>query len=363
MSLDSEALPPRKCASGVPAWVLTFADLMSLLLAFFVLLFSFSEMDVQKYKQVAGSMADAFGVQREVKVRDPPKGINIIATEFSAGVPRDKAVNELNQITSDDFRQYLKLPDPLDEGSDAVEVDQNRIVANVEPAAASAEAAESFTDALEKEKDRLVLALAEEIREGYVEIEIKDRDIIVRIQERGSFASGSNRLFDPFRDVLGKMARTIGSAPGAVVVAGHTDSRPIHTEQFRSNWELSASRAVTVVHALMQHGSIPENRFLVQGFADTRPIDSNDTLEGRAHNRRVEVELHYDESLIGLPEKPAQSPALPESELYNKQEPARRQPGQRPAPAPLSWAEQYSLESRQVTTPVSPPPVPDDLPG
>lgn len=282
--------------------MLTFADLMSLLLAFFVLLFSFSEMDSQKYKQVAGSMADAFGVQREVQVKDPPKGINIIATEFSAGVPQDKSVDEMKQITSDDFRQYLKIPELTDDSSTAVEVDQNRVVQSTEPSS-------EFTDALETEKSRLVLALEEEIREGYVEIEIKDRDIIIRIQERGSFATGSNQLLDPFMDVLGKMAHTIGAAPWSVVVAGHTDSRPIHTGQFRSNWELSASRAVTVVHILMQEGSVPKDRFLVEGYGDIKPIDTNDTPDGRARNRRVEVALHYDESLAGKVNAPAVVPA------------------------------------------------------
>jgi chemotaxis protein MotB len=338
MSCESEAAPPHKCPAGIPAWVLTFADLMSLLLAFFVLLFSFSEMDSQKYKQVAGSMADAFGVQREVRVKDPPKGINIIATEFSAGVPQEKSVNEMKQITTDDFRQYLKIPKLTDGKESAAQVNPNQIVKQVKPSG-------EFTDALQQEKNRLETALQDEIRDGYIEIEIKDRNIIIRIQERGSFASGSNRLFDPFRDMLGKMAQTIGSAPGSVVVAGHSDSMPIHNDLFRSNWDLSASRAVTVVHVLMQEGSIPENRFMVEGFGDTRPLDSNETPEGRAHNRRVEVELHYDESLVKTLKLPEKVTRLPENELFlqtpvqasaaqSTQHPSRR----------LSWADEYSLE-------------------
>ncbi|MCV6605027.1 MAG: type VI secretion system protein TssL, partial [Porticoccaceae bacterium] len=75
--------------AGLPAWLATFADLMSLLMCFFVLLLSFSEMDVQKYKQVAGSMKDAFGVQNEINVKDIPKGTSIIAREFSPARPDD----------------------------------------------------------------------------------------------------------------------------------------------------------------------------------------------------------------------------------------------------------------------------------
>ena len=139
MSCDCEDSPPKQsCRAGIPPWVLTFADLMSLLLAFFVLLFSFSEMDSAKYKQVAGSMKDAFGIQQEVKVKDPPKGINIIAQEFSAGTPDSKTVrNELRQHTTDDFRQYLQLPSPG-----------------------------VIRKTLEEEKKRLQAALASEIDDG-----------------------------------------------------------------------------------------------------------------------------------------------------------------------------------------------------
>ena len=80
MSADCEC-EEVKCPEGIPAWVMTFADLMSLLLAFFVLLFSFSEIDKQAYKQMAGSMKDAFGVQREIKAKEPPRGNNIIAVK------------------------------------------------------------------------------------------------------------------------------------------------------------------------------------------------------------------------------------------------------------------------------------------
>jgi chemotaxis protein MotB len=249
--------------------VLTFADLMSLLLAFFVLLFSFSEMDQQKYKQVAGSMRDAFGIQREINVKDPPKGINIIAQEFSAAKPDESTpLNEMRQVTTDDFRQYLEIPEPSKE----------------------------FEEALKGEKERIQLALADEIEEGFVEVDIIDETIVIRILESGSFASASAKLIEPFKTLLKKMAKTIGSNPGSVVVAGHTDSKPISNTYYRSNWELSASRAVTVVHELMREGGIPQDRFRVEGYGEIMPVDTNDTPEGRARNRRVEVTLLYDDS-------------------------------------------------------------------
>jgi chemotaxis protein MotB len=262
-----DSKPKQKCPAGIPAWVLTFADLMSLLLAFFVLLFSFSEMDKAKYKQVAGSMKEAFGVQQEVKVKEPPKGLNIIAQEFSAGTPDPKTVrNEVRQHTTDDFRQYMQLPD-----------------INI------------IRETLDDEKERLESALAKEIDDGYVEVDIIDETIVIRILESGSFASGSTELIESFKSFMGKMARTIGDNPGGVLVAGHTDSVPISTGKYRSNWELSASRAVSVLHELMQQGSIPPGRFHLEGYGDTRPVDTNSTSHGRARNRRVEVTLLYDD--------------------------------------------------------------------
>ena len=100
-------------------WVMTFADLMSLLLAFFVLLFSFSEMDAQKYKQVAGSMKEAFGVQRQVKVKDPPKGVNVIAREFTPGRTEPTPLNQVKQSTIDDFHPYPVLGERYTEIPDA----------------------------------------------------------------------------------------------------------------------------------------------------------------------------------------------------------------------------------------------------
>ena len=97
---------------GAPMWMATFADLMSLLMCFFVLLLSFSEMDVQKYKQIAGSMKSAFGVQQQVKVEDIPKGTSIIAQEFSPGKPDPSPVDTIQQVTADTTRPSLEVGTP-----------------------------------------------------------------------------------------------------------------------------------------------------------------------------------------------------------------------------------------------------------
>jgi chemotaxis protein MotB len=95
----AEVAPEKKESAGVPAWVMTFADLMTLLMCFFVLLLAFSEMDIAKFKQLSGSMKDAFGVQAEVEVRTIPKGTSVIAQEFSPGKPEQTPMNEVRQFT------------------------------------------------------------------------------------------------------------------------------------------------------------------------------------------------------------------------------------------------------------------------
>ncbi len=267
----SEDCEPTKCPEGIPAWVMTFADLMSLLLAFFVLLFSFSEMDAQKYKQVAGSMSDAFGVQRQVKVKDPPKGINIIAREFSPGTAQTTPLNQVRQSTADDTQQFPVLGSNHDKKKSD----------------------------LEKEGEKIKLALQKEIEEGLIEVDIEDQKIVIRIQEKGSFPSGSANMIEPFKEVIIKINKAIQPSSGRIIVAGHTDDVPIHNDHFRSNWELSASRAVTVLHELSRDSVIRKGRFEIKAFADTRPLVANDTPENRAKNRRVEVTLVYGKDREG----------------------------------------------------------------
>ena len=111
-------------------------------------------------------------------------------------------------------------------------------------------------------------------------------------------------MIKPFRKVIEKMVAALRQTRGTIVVAGHTDNVPIHTHRFRSNWELSSSRAVTVLHELRKAGGIDEHRFQIAAYGDTRPIASNDTPQGRAQNRRVEVTLVYGKDKEKTMEKP-----------------------------------------------------------
>ena len=244
-------------AGGSPKWMATFADLMSLLMCFFVLLLSFSEIDAQKYKLIAGYMKNAFGVQQErIALKDP------------------SGIDETVQINPD---QALD-PKPAEELTEEEKMAQIQ-----ELVMETRRDVENLEDSLDKE-----------IRGGQLDIESGFRSITIRIKEKGSFGSGSADLQPEFIDVLDKVRDLVKDIEGRISVEGHTDNIDIKTSAFPSNWSLSSARALSVAHALMENEVIPHERFLIVGHADTLPVDTNDTAEGRSANRRVELVIRQE---------------------------------------------------------------------
>ena len=323
----SDGPPPKKQDAGTPAWVMTFADLMSLLMCFFVLLFSFSEMDANKYKQVAGSMKEAFGVQRDIKVKESPRGLRVIANEFSPGRPEPTPLNEVRQKTTNELKRFLDMG--LNEsrrdkvgalGSQNRENNQRRRYEDeVDPtrSAKAENAARSKTEsdqsggrvdadqrggATDDELDQLndlqrsqfemiSKALQQEILDGKVDVDLKDKNVVVRIREKASFPSGDADLRRDFHPIVDRLAAVLEETQGNIMVGGHTDDVPIHNTRFRSNWDLSAARAASLVHALLRASRMPAPRFHIAGYADTQPVSPTTSWESRALNRRVEVVL------------------------------------------------------------------------
>ncbi|MEM1090182.1 MAG: MotB family protein [Pseudomonadota bacterium] len=269
-------------------WLATFADLMALLMCFFVLLLSFSEMEIKKYKQVAGSMSEAFGVQRQIKSKEIPKGTSIIAQEFSPGKPTQTFTIVLQQETTDQNKQNLDFSDSEFKG---------KAEETADPTEKPDQPIEDPTDKppidpsiLEAAK-MIAKALNEEIELGMIEVVATPERVAIRVREKGSFESGSATLSEQFLPVLEKMTETLKVTEGEVVVAGHTDDVPIKTARYPSNWELSSARAAAFVRYMTDEAAFAAERLQIRGFADTRPIVPNDTAENRAVNRRVEVSL------------------------------------------------------------------------
>ena len=277
----------------------TFADLMALLMCFFVLLLSFSEMDVLKFKQIAGSMQFAFGVQNKVDVKDIPKGTSIIAQEFSPGKPKPTVIEAVMQQTIDITKETLEFDEPdEDEPSEGEGEDSNKgqgqedsVASETEHETAAEKAArEAAQQAAAEELARSIAgSLSEEILEGQVELLAKGAYVVIRIREKGSFASGSDSIEEQFLPVIKKIEDILKDTDGEIRVAGHTDNLPINNEFFRSNWELSGGRAASVTRELLKSRVLDRNRFVITGYADTKPVADNATREGRATNRRVEI--------------------------------------------------------------------------
>ncbi len=278
---------------GLPAYMGTFADLMALLMCFFVLLLSFSEMDVLKFKQIAGSMNFAFGVQNKVEVKDIPKGTSIIAQEFSPGKPTPTVIEAIMQHTVEITQESLDFDEPVEEDPEEGDGDKSDTGEGQNTNIGQGEKTSTSEKEISEQVERLAMKIAEmmseELNSGQIELLAKDNLVVIRIRESGSFGSGSDRIESEFLPVLRKISKILEETKGEVRVAGHTDNLPIDTERFRSNWELSGGRAGSVVRELLKNPKLQRDRFVITGYADTRPLDNNTTAAGRAKNRRVEV--------------------------------------------------------------------------
>ncbi|ODN66957.1 OmpA family protein [Methylophaga muralis] len=245
---------------ALPAYIAIFADLMTLLLCFFVLLLSMSELDVTRLKMVAESMHNAFGVTPPEIPEPIPMGTSIIKQTFS---PNPSDVTVIQEV-----RQSADPTKPILETSNLnlyLQAKQQRQLKEINE------------------------ALHEQIDEGILQVETREDRVVIIIDEQASFPSGLASIKPAFMPVLNVIAKALADIDDPLVVSGHTDNRPLSTPQYRSNWELSGSRATSVVHELLRYPQYEAERFRVEGYADTRPVTENDTESGRARNRRVEI--------------------------------------------------------------------------
>ncbi len=279
----SDDVEEKKCPpEGLPAYMGTFADLMSLLMCFFVLLLAFSEMDVLKFKQIAGSMKFAFGVQNKLEVKDIPKGTSVIAREFTPGKPQPTVIQTIMQQTMDVTKDVLEFEETEESEGDGSPGEKGK----VEIVQESSEKAQAES---EKIAQQIARSISKELQNGMIELLAKGGTVIIRIRESGSFGSGSAYIKPEFRPVAAKIAKILVRNVGKIRVVGHTDNIPIDTEYFPSNWELSAGRAASVVRELLKNKNLSPDRFEIAGMADVSPVASNATSDGRAKNRRVEI--------------------------------------------------------------------------
>jgi chemotaxis protein MotB len=142
---------------------------------------------------------------------------------------------------------------------------------------------------LSKSRDTLRNGLDLELKTGKIGLKLEGRGLIISLRESGFFASGDDTVSPAGIAIIAKIAAVVNDIPNPIRLEGHTDAVPIHTTRFRSNWELSAARAIAMMELLRQKFQVPASRMAVAGYAENVPADSNDTDEGRSHNRRVDL--------------------------------------------------------------------------
>lgn len=281
---------------GAPDWVVTFGDLMSLLLCFFVLLLSFSEMDKAKYKEVAGSLEKAFGVSYESKSMTPPKGITMVAKDF------DQAL--VPTFVKDEYVQMGKKESDQEVGKDMSEsglnegelLDKNKMK----------EFGEAIGQQLKEKIEDGLAEMEEEMREkggstqemedmkgmkDLIGVEVGESEVTIRMMGETAFDSGKAYIRNEMRPLLKNIAAVLNEQNGEITVVGHTDNVPIVGGIHKTNLGLSMARAASVADYLLNRCKISPERVSTMGFGEYRPIETNATSKGRQRNRRVEIKL------------------------------------------------------------------------
>ena len=262
--------------AGLPGWMATFADMMALLMCFFVLLLSYSEMDAQKFKRIAGAMKNAFGVQNELNLDETPKGETPIFDHFTPKSGEPDPIPIIEQSTVDSSQEFIDRSV------------RERIIAEALEAAHKKQLAEA-QKVNREHMERLQNALKNELDQGLLELEQNGQQIIFRIREQGSFSSASAFLQPRFKPIIMKITEQLNDIPGQITVSGHTDDQPVNRDMFDSNWDLSAQRAVAVAAQMTRVETFDVSRMTVSGHASNQPRNNAKTRLARQENRRVEI--------------------------------------------------------------------------
>lgn len=200
-------------------WLISYADFITLMFAFFVVLFAVSQAGAEKARRVSAALATALEAASAKPAPAPPS-------------------------KTSDLAPSLRL--------------------------------------LEGE-------LAQDLSEGKVRIKLEPRGLVISLEDAAFFSPGDDRLEPASYESFAKVAQALAKLPNPIRVEGHTDSQPMRNRRFRNNWELSAARAVAVLNLLEGSYQFDRTRLSAAGYADTEPVDSNATEEGRSRNRRVDL--------------------------------------------------------------------------
>jgi len=259
----------EEAPAGSPAWMATFSDLMNLLLCFFVLLFSMSTVDAEKFEAMAESFSQTFSI------------FSGGATAIGDGILISNGVSQLNEL-DEYINSTGKAAELEEESKDALE-----------------EFIEQQLQQSEQLAETVEEVLEEESLEGEIDVEFTSQYVSLTLNGALLFDSGSDQLKEESLPVLDKVAQILSRyADSTIEIEGHTDNVPIHNSNFANNNELSSFRALAVFDYFMQTTNLDPAKVKHSGRGEYVPIADNATPEGRARNRRVEIKLYHDLSTI-----------------------------------------------------------------
>jgi chemotaxis protein MotB len=245
-------------------WLVSYADFITLLFAFFVVMFATAQADHGKAARVSESVRKAL---EDGQVKS-------VMAAILGGTRDDKGQGNAMMKGPGGAKPTIQEKPPIADLAGSLE--------------------------------SLRAALKVEIEKGQLQISLEPRGLVISLRESAFFASGDDTVYPGTYPSMEKIARAIAALSSQVRLEGHTDAVPIHNSRFRNNWELSAARSIAMLELLVSRFGIPAQRLAVAGYADTVPVESNDTEAGRAHNRRVDVVI-LNES--GLEPEPKQAVA------------------------------------------------------
>lgn len=343
-----------ECPIQSPPWMATFADLGTLLMAFFVLILAQSVIDSPRAEEVAGSLALAFGVERIVPDLEIPMGETLLETQYTPSEAENTILDDATQSSDDTTQDYIKqmtergeavstiqgqyvqvleeLENEIETGQVNVNIDGEKIIVEMTEgdqgskgksgrglggvSQKTIEVANKIydltisgvTDVVVKREpgweakgrevttlssiEEIKSALSEEIADGIAEVEKQGDSVLIRLTKADSFVSGEATLSRNFEDTLLRVGTALEDTIGVIRVEGHTDNQMVgFSDRYKSNFDLSAARAAAVADYLMARTQIQTGRMTITGLADTKPMADNATAEGRAKNRRIELYL------------------------------------------------------------------------
>jgi chemotaxis protein MotB len=244
-------------------WLVSYADFITLLFAFFVVMFATSQADKGKAQQVSESVKKAF----------EGKTVSAVIAAVLGGAADNKGQGSAQKKGPGGAQEIpkVKKDDRLAELLPSLKV--------------------------------LSQELKTEIESGKIQVSMEPRGLVVSFKQAALFPSGEDVISSTAYPSLEKVAAAMAKIPNPARLEGHTDSRPIKNSRFRSNWELSAARSIALLEILSTHFGAPRERISIAGYADNAPLESNDTEEGRARNRRVDIVILNDQGILAEPVK------------------------------------------------------------